>query len=451
MYLVITPVHAYLRWTWPQFTCTCTYKCRTYNLGIRQIWENQGSRFEGYVKAVISARLLASALVHPAQKPFEVWDRDLRGFVLRVQPSGAKAYIVQVGRGRRVTIGTVGAMTPAQARERAEKVLGNVAHNRAPLAGLDWSAGLTFGDFIDQKYKPWALANRPRSADYTLARLTRCFGKWKHKSLPEITTECVEDWKVARLTEGLAPATVLRDVAALSGVLSRAVKMGKLDSNPVRNVDKPRIDRRPKVRYLSTDEEGRLRTALTKRDEEGVVARKSANEWRRARKHDLLPVPERFSDHLTPAVLLSINTGLRRGELLSLLWTDVDLREKLLTVRGASAKSGDTRYIPLNDEALTLLKDWRNESIEGERVFSVTTSFKTSWGALLERAKVTRFRWHDLRHHFASRLVQAGVPLNTVRELLGHGSLAMTLRYAHLAPNQTREAVAKLNSLPTAA
>jgi integrase len=134
--------------------------------------------------------------------------------------------------------------------------------------------------------------------------------------------------------------------------------------------------------------------------------------------------------------------------LLGLLWTDIATEEKLLTVRGAAAKTGDTRYIPLNDEALKLLKDWQRDSDDGQHVFSVTTSFKTSWNALLERAKVTRFRWHDLRHHFASRLVQAGVPLNTVRELLGHGSLAMTLRYAHLAPNQTRDAVAKLDPSP---
>ncbi|HUA26628.1 MAG TPA: Arm DNA-binding domain-containing protein, partial [Steroidobacteraceae bacterium] len=125
------------------------------------------------MKALISARLLASGQIGPAVKPFEIWDRDLRGFVLRVQPSGSKAYIVQVARGRRVTIGTVGAMTPAEARERAEKVLGNVAHNRAPLAGLDASGSLSLGEFIEQKYKPWAQANRPRSADYTLARLQR--------------------------------------------------------------------------------------------------------------------------------------------------------------------------------------------------------------------------------------------------------------------------------------
>jgi integrase len=120
-------------------------------------------------------------------------------------------------------------------------------------------------------------------------------------------------------------------------------------------------------------------------------------------------------------------------------------------VRGAAAKSGNTRYVPLNDEAMMHLKDWQKESIEGKRLFPVTTSFKTAWGALLERAKVTHFCWHDLRHHFASSLVQAGVPLNMVRELLGHGSLAMTLRCAHLAPNQTRDTVAKLIHIPAAA
>ncbi len=95
-----------------------------------------------------------------------------------------------------------------------------------------------------------------------------------------------------------------------------------------------------------------------------------------------------------------------------------------------------------------MLSRWREQTLGGRHIFEVKTSFKTAWAKLLKRADIMKFRWHDLRHHFASRLVQAGVPLNTVRDLLGHSSVAMSLRYAHLAPDQRREAVAKLNQKP---
>jgi integrase-like protein len=79
------------------------------------------------------------------------------------------------------------------------------------------------------------------------------------------------------------------------------------------------------------------------------------------------------------------------------------------------------------------------------RVFDVVTGFQAAWEKILKRAGISNFRWHDLRHRFASRLVQHGVPLNTVRDLLGHSTVGMSLRYAHLAPDQRREAVARLN------
>jgi len=193
----------------------------------------------------------------------------------------------------------------------------------------------------------------------------------------------------------------------------------------------------------------RLREALETRDHEMRTARASANAWRRARKRELLPALPHSGDHLTPAVLISMNTGMRRGELLALRWASIDFKGKQLTIEGSTAKSLQTRHLPLNSEALATLKAWREQAPAGERVFAIDTGFKSAWAPLLTRAKITGFRWHDLRHHFASRLVQAGVPLNTVRELLGHGSLAMTLRYAHLAPDQKREAVARLTEART--
>jgi integrase len=98
--------------------------------------------------------------------------------------------------------------------------------------------------------------------------------------------------------------------------------------------------------------------------------------------------------------------------------------------------------VELNEEAVSVLRLWREQFGTGARVFGVTTGFQTAWEPVLKRARISKFRWHDLRHHFASRLVQQGVPLNTVHDLLGHGSVGMSLRYAHLAPDQRREAVA---------
>jgi integrase len=234
-------------------------------------------------------------------------------------------------------------------------------------------------------------------------------------------------------------------------VVDRLAELRSAPANPIRRLDKPRIDRRPKVRFLDEAEESRLRAALQARDVEMIEARESANSWRRARNRDELPPLRYFGDHLTPAVLVSMNTGLRRGELLKLRWSSIDFDGQLLTVEGPTSKTRQTRHVPLNAEAMSVLIRWREQSNGEQWVFEITTGPKTAWTHIRTRAQITGFRWHDLRHHFASRLVQRGVPLNTVRDLLGHSSIAMTLRYAHLAPDQRREAVAKINDKPISA
>jgi integrase len=145
-----------------------------------------------------------------------------------------------------------------------------------------------------------------------------------------------------------------------------------------------------------------------------------------------------------------MNTGLRRSELFHLLWEDVDFEAKLLTVRGVSAKNGQTRRIPLNVEAHSTLEAWRKLAKQGEpRVFPGVGGGRLkrvdrAWRRLLKGAELQNFRFHDLRHHFASRSVQSGAPLNTVRDLLGHADTIMVLRYAHLSPEHLAEAVEKV-------
>jgi site-specific recombinase XerD len=169
--------------------------------------------------------------------------------------------------------------------------------------------GLTLGQFIDDTYIPWVKANRARTAANTLGKLNRLFGSWFAEPLSTITVERIESWKIRRVNAGRVATTVMRDIFTLSSVLRRAVRVGKPADNPVRWVDKPRIDRRPKIRYLDELEEARLRAALNARDAEMRAARESGNARRQDRHEELLPPLPHFGDHLTPAILLSMNTG----------------------------------------------------------------------------------------------------------------------------------------------
>ncbi len=215
-------------------------------------------------------------------------------------------------------------------------------------------------------------------------------------------------------------STIHRNIAALRAALNRATEWGVLSAMPLGKIAFRAEDENAVIRYLSEDEEARLRSALVARDNARRTARQSANEWRRKRGYKEWAVHDTYTDYVTPLVLLAINTGLRRGELLQLKWRDVDLHRRMLTVCGEGAKSGQTRHVPLNSEASRMLKSWQPKVVEtGWCVFGGSTqstplvAVKKSWGGVLKAGEVTLFRFHDLRHTFASKLVMAGVDLNT--------------------------------------
>ncbi len=369
-------------------------------------------------KHTLSARLVETA--KPQEKPYEIPDNSprhgVRGLLMRVQPSGMRSFVVQLRRGQRVTIGRPPVMTLAMAREQAKKVIAN----GGAIVEKQAEKRVTLGAFIDGEYAAHARAHL-RAPDDALKRLRFCFGHWWKRPLTDITEGMVELHRAKERRRGISPATINRDIGRLSSVLTRAVKFKHLDAHPLIDLQPLKLDKAHVVRYLSEDEDKRLRAAL-----------------------------DNAPDYVRTMVLVSLNTGLRRKELFTLSWPAVDLKRRQLTVVGSLSKTGQTRHVPLNRKVVETLREWRDKTGGDGLLFRSHTGARfnntqRSWANLLDDAGISGFRWHDLRHDFASKLVMRGVDLYTVSRLLGHSSVELTKRYAHLAPDHLADAVARLD------
>lgn len=404
-----------------------------------------------HMQATINNTLVKNLKVQ--DKQYDVRDSKLKGFLIRVNPSGKMSYVCEYKRGNRINIGSTEIFTPTQARDRAKEILGDAIKGINPSENKP-DHNITLINFMEKHYQPWVEHHR-KSSKKTLSRINQCFlSLLGNKKLQEITPLEIEQWRTQRLKSGRSTETVNRDIATFKAALSKAVEWGMLTVNPLGSLKLLKIDSRINVRFLSKDEEIRLRTAIDQREQKIREARATANQWRKERNYNLFDElnPHQFVDHLKPMVLLSLNTGMRQGELFSLTWQNVNFEQSNLTIVGNKAKSGKTRHLPLNTEAKSVLVNWRKQTPETNFVFpskdgNQLNNVRKSWLRLLKLADIINFRWHDMRHHFASKLVMAGVDLNTVRELLGHSNLLMTLRYAHLAPEHKAKAVEMLVEL----
>jgi integrase len=363
------------------------------------------------------------------------------GLRLRVSPDGSKVYYLHYrvdGRQRRYRVGRHGDLTVAGARKLALAARAEVATGRDPQADRKQARtdaararSRTWAAFVRDRYLPHVDAEH-RAAWHTRAILEREFAWLGDTPLDAITPELIARWRQRRLADGVAATTLNRARGVIVSALSRACDWGLLDANPLSKVKRLKEDKQGVVRYLTEDEERRLRDALRARD----------SRWRAQGKGN---PAGRFVDHLEPLLLLLRLTGARPGELFALAWADVNLERAVMTVRGTTAKTGQTRHVPLCREAVQILRDWPGccnglvfPAADGGKLVSVNKG----WRRIRDDAGLVGFRLYDLRHSFASTLVMKGVDLLTVKELLGHSDYAMTLRYAHLAPEHKKSAVA---------
>jgi len=410
---------------------------------------------------------LKSEKIKSQEKPLEINDTELKGFTLRIQPvwkdksgnahDGTKTYLFRYrasdGKQNRIVIGRHTDYTPTQAREKADELRRRWkdGKNLKPVKQANEAEQKTYTlrSFFDEKFKPWVEAHH-KASKATLTHFV-LFSDMADKPINEYANTIFEDWKTARLNAKIKPSTINRNLSMIRSLFSKAVEWNIIEKHPLSKVKPLKVDPIPKTRYLSDEEEDRLMKSLDDRDEDIKSSRDRYNLWRSERGYPLYPDLRTLSyaDHLKPMISMSLNTGLRWGELTSLTWADVDIQKAILTVQGLKAKSGNTRYLPLNSIAIDILKQWQKQQTSNPLVFpgkegKQIDNLDKSWGKILKAATISNFRWHDLRHSFASRLVTAGIDLNTVRELMGHSDLKMTLRYAHLAPEHKAAAVAML-------
>ena len=396
--------------------------------------------------------------LEPKSKPYKVWDAPTPGLYIQVYKTGRiifKYFYRFHGKQRFLTIGKYGAFTIQQARDRVKYFQGLIAGGEDPYdvqnekkAEHDREGVMVLQDFLDKQYEPWLLLNR-KAGKETIDHIKQSWESFLIRRLDAIEKKDidarVQDW----LHAGAKPATIWRKLDDLRAMYNRAIEWDVVTANPAAGIERPRKVADDRVRYLSPDEKERLLAALEARDETARDARRRGNEARAKQGRSPLPALV-YKDFLTPVVRIAMLTGMRRGELLGLTWPMVNFEQRVITVSARTAKSQKTRHIPMHDDVFDILNKWGEQSgrdgllfphpVTGEKM----TIIKKSWGLVIEKAGISDFRFHDLRHHFASSLVMAGADLNTVRELLGHADLMMTLRYTHLSPDHKAEAISRI-------
>jgi integrase len=399
--------------------------------------------------------------IKPQDKYFDVWDTEISGFFLRVYPSGSHTYFLfyRNNKNQKRTYKIGKGLTAVQARDIASTKNADVAkgvdiHQVGKHAKIkaEKDKNTTLSAFLDNVYKQWLTDNRESGND-AYNRLIRSFPKLANKQLEQITSWDIVSWTKEQKKSGLSGHTIKRNLAELKALCVRAKEWGFIAANPLQDVKSGKLADNRVDRYLSDVERSGLYKALDNREAELRIKRNNGNKWREQRGYELFKDYSKtdYVDYLKPIILLALNTGLRKGEIFSLKWSNVNLSSRQITVTSQLSKSKKARYIPLNDQAHNALKQWHSQAHDNDLVFygregNQINNIRKSWTTLLKEAGITGFRFHDLRHDFASQLVMKGVDLYVVKELLGHSSIQVTERYAHLAPKQLEDAVNLLNA-----
>ena len=285
----------------------------------------------------------------------------------------------------------------------------------------------TLGELVDRYIKD-IIPTKPKTKNRIIH-----LNWWKNElgqySLAEISPAMIAEKRdqllsgITKRNSNRSPSTVVRYLASLSHAFTIAMKeWGWIDDSPMRRVTKPK-EPRGRIRFLSNEERSRLLDECKKSE----------------------------SPYLYLAVVLALSTGGRKMEIMGLSWKDVDLNRGMITLH--ETKNGERRVLALAGHALELmqrhskLRHVHSTLVFPGKNFTCSIDLRTPFETALKRAEITDFRWHDLRHCCASYLVMNGASLAEIAEILGHKTLQMVKRYAHLSEAHTSKVVARMNAM----
>lgn len=251
--------------------------------------------------------------------------------------------------------------------------------------------------------------------------LKKLMAYFKDIRIKDITPALINEYIQWRLSQGVKNATVNRELAMLSKAFNLAVKKWQwCKSNPLSSIGKL-PENNTIVRWLTEEEQDKLL--------------KSAEFYLHGQLKDI--------------IIVAIYTGMRESEILSLTWKDIDFFKQTITVR--KSKNKEQRTIPMHQRVAELLKIKTKNPFQSIYIFSTSKGTPIKRRTLIDafqkavkKAKIKDFRFHDLRHTFATRLVQQGVDLYTVAKLLGHKTISVTTKYAHHSVDSLRKAIEKI-------
>ncbi len=342
-----------------------------------------------------------------------LFDREVH--LVSIYKRGKSWYFDFQFRGERYA-GCIGAVSKTVAKEVEIKKKAEAKEGRYESTAKRPSPLLE--DFVEEYFDYYRANRRPDSVRRHEISWRAIQPEFGSKRLDEISPLALERYRRKRQKMDRSDVTINRELAFLRNLYTMAITWDQATENPVKKVRLAR-ENNDKLRFLSLDEEVRL------------LAQCGAQ--------------------LKRLVIAALNTGFRSSELLSLTWADTDFSAGYVAVRAAYAKNGESRSIPMNKVLTETLKAIKIGSSMSEVVFLSSRgtpycSFRSAFERAVRKANIEDVTFHTLRHTFASRLVMAGADLPTVKVLMGHKTIQMTLKYTHPSSGHKHNSVNALES-----